>query len=613
MADQPSPRDEQAAPPRARITVILPDGQQSRHLLAPGETVVGRSRASGLVIAEETVSRSHLKLVLDGQGLEVEDLGSHNGTILNGAKVSRQRLRHGDRLKLGNCFLEVALGHPTQAGPARPPAPSAVPPSPPPAQTPAPPPAAAPAPPPVPAAAPPAAPAPPPAAGSLSRLWHWILWLAGGSLVTVLIGLLTMVIGVGFFFAVAGYLAMLASFILWLVLLHKCWGVIQDGAPRTTPGKAVGFLFIPLFNLYWGFQAVWGLACDLNAYCRERGIQARPVGEGLALATCITWVTGILPVYLVLAVMTWSRMVEVAEAIVAVRQGLQPALAPDQPGQAGRVEWGQASQVRRFAAGQEEVSANHMKYLRALMDEGFFPLLRVYTLQALAQEAFPHLIVITGQEDEFRRLGDQMFMSREEEVLRTLYDGKLELVRPHSSLSGAGSADQAGEFAQTVSLIQADRYRVTGQYFWPQQADRLNQAQGRQPSAPPVEEDPQATEIKPARMDFDTVLAHLKAGEVPACLAAIRAAREQSMNQGGVIYELINLLGHDHPQVRSEAARTLVDLEMVGFALRSLKDEYQYPAHMSKDQALAAVRLLEQTLNNPTLWQGLYQENWEKF
>ncbi|MBI4799735.1 MAG: hypothetical protein HY794_13615 [Desulfarculus sp.] len=405
----------------------------------------------------------------------------------------------------------------------------------------------------------------------------------------------------------------------------------------------------------------------MNRFARVHGIPGREVGERLALATCVvfsvcyalgllsamtSWAgwygaTGFFSVvsllcglaYLVLFFMLWSRLVALGSAILRAKHGLAPeaeeAPAPKaQPsqagaaaplGQGGQVQWGQASQVRRFAAGQGETFENHLKYLRALIDEGFFPLLRVYAMQAQAAEAFPHLIVITGDEAEFRRLGDPIFLAREEEVLRTLYDGKLELVRPQGSLSGEGApaGPPDGEFAQTVALIQAGRYQVAGLYFSPQQADRLNQAQGRAPAGPPPvppappepqdEANGQATEIKPARMDFDAVMAHLKGGDVTTRLAAIRAAREYKMTQGGIIYEVINLLGHGDQQVRSEAALTLVRLDMVGFALRSLKDEYQYPAHMSQDQAQAAVKLLEQTLNDPAQWPGLYQDNWVNY
>jgi hypothetical protein len=62
---------------------------------------------------------------------------------------------------------------------------------------------------------------------------------------------------------------MLAGSILMFVLLYKLWSVVQDGQAATTPGKAVGFLFIPFFNFYWIFQAFWGLAKDLNRYIKQ--------------------------------------------------------------------------------------------------------------------------------------------------------------------------------------------------------------------------------------------------------------------------------------------------------------------------------------------------------
>lgn len=57
-----------------------------------------------------------------------------------------------------------------------------------------------------------------------------------------------------------------ASSILQFILIYKFWKVVQDGYARTTSGRAVGFLFIPLFNIYWFFHAYYGLAKDLNGY-----------------------------------------------------------------------------------------------------------------------------------------------------------------------------------------------------------------------------------------------------------------------------------------------------------------------------------------------------------
>lgn len=68
------------------------------------------------------------------------------------------------------------------------------------------------------------------------------------------------------------------------VFLHRLWSAIQAGSPRTTPGKAVGFLFIPFFGFYWVFQAYWGWAKDYNRMIAGSGIDAPTVPEGLALA-----------------------------------------------------------------------------------------------------------------------------------------------------------------------------------------------------------------------------------------------------------------------------------------------------------------------------------------
>lgn len=62
------------------------------------------------------------------------------------------------------------------------------------------------------------------------------------------------------------YLPLMTSAVLEYILLYKYWQNIQDGFASTTPGKAVGFMFIPFFNFYWMFRVFWGLAKDLNRY-----------------------------------------------------------------------------------------------------------------------------------------------------------------------------------------------------------------------------------------------------------------------------------------------------------------------------------------------------------
>lgn len=77
-------------------------------------------------------------------------------------------------------------------------------------------------------------------------------------------------------------------------LLFKAWGLIQDGFARTTPGKAIGFLFIPFFNFYWIFRAIWGFAKDYNWYVTRHKITATQLPEKLFLIACILWLPEII-------------------------------------------------------------------------------------------------------------------------------------------------------------------------------------------------------------------------------------------------------------------------------------------------------------------------------
>ncbi|HUS68403.1 MAG TPA: hypothetical protein VMZ28_27905 [Kofleriaceae bacterium] len=78
---------------------------------------------------------------------------------------------------------------------------------------------------------------------------------------------------------------LLGAIFLW-VLLYKAWAAIQDGHARTTPGKAVGFLFIPIFNIYWLFIAIGSWGKGFNAFAERQGIQHR-APAGLFMLHCV--------------------------------------------------------------------------------------------------------------------------------------------------------------------------------------------------------------------------------------------------------------------------------------------------------------------------------------
>jgi pSer/pThr/pTyr-binding forkhead associated (FHA) protein len=81
-----------------------PNGQEHR-LLTPSATI-GRAVECEIVIASKSISREHARLHLNGRRWYIEDLGSTNGTFLNGERVIGSRdLRDGDSLKVGDLIF----------------------------------------------------------------------------------------------------------------------------------------------------------------------------------------------------------------------------------------------------------------------------------------------------------------------------------------------------------------------------------------------------------------------------------------------------------------------------------------------------------------------------
>ncbi len=75
--------------------------------------------------------------------------------------------------------------------------------------------------------------------------------------------------------------------VVHFTLLHSMWQSIPPEHKRTTPGKAVGLSFIPVFHIYWRFKALWGWAKDYNTYIAKNNIDAPKMSEKMALILCI--------------------------------------------------------------------------------------------------------------------------------------------------------------------------------------------------------------------------------------------------------------------------------------------------------------------------------------
>src|SRR6185436_8684192 len=93
--------------PFAGQTFEVPQGQSS----------VGRAIDNDLVFDDPSLSRKHCRLRHNGDHIELEDLGSSNGTYVNGRKIDRATARAGDVVRFGEVIFRLEGDQPFAAAP----------------------------------------------------------------------------------------------------------------------------------------------------------------------------------------------------------------------------------------------------------------------------------------------------------------------------------------------------------------------------------------------------------------------------------------------------------------------------------------------------------------
>jgi hypothetical protein len=112
----PPPAQPQGPPPqmpaRTRISASVVVDQTNQHFdLRHGSNVVGRGTDADLQLLDQGISRRHIDIQFDGNFATVYDLGSTNGTAVNGHEVGSQVLRHGDVIRIGHTRLVFHQDH----------------------------------------------------------------------------------------------------------------------------------------------------------------------------------------------------------------------------------------------------------------------------------------------------------------------------------------------------------------------------------------------------------------------------------------------------------------------------------------------------------------------
>ena len=99
---------EQRARVRSQTALLLVDGR--RMVVGPAGATIGRSRQCDIVIDDPNVSRQHAEVRPRGGSWVINDLGSTNGSSVNGRRVQEAEvLRPGDEIEIGTSAIRFEL------------------------------------------------------------------------------------------------------------------------------------------------------------------------------------------------------------------------------------------------------------------------------------------------------------------------------------------------------------------------------------------------------------------------------------------------------------------------------------------------------------------------
>jgi hypothetical protein len=103
-----APPLESRPPPRPRRPLLLFEGK--RLVVGPAGAMLGRSRECDVVLSDPNISRQHAEIRPEGSAWVLSDLGSTNGSLLNGRRIEQpEAIEPGDEIELGTTLLTFEL------------------------------------------------------------------------------------------------------------------------------------------------------------------------------------------------------------------------------------------------------------------------------------------------------------------------------------------------------------------------------------------------------------------------------------------------------------------------------------------------------------------------
>jgi hypothetical protein len=92
----------------SKVVVVRSESQQGLELDVRDVTVLGRSSEADVLLDDPYASEFHMRLVASENGLVLHDLGSTNGTYVNGRRITAPTtMRRGDTIQVGKTVMEV--------------------------------------------------------------------------------------------------------------------------------------------------------------------------------------------------------------------------------------------------------------------------------------------------------------------------------------------------------------------------------------------------------------------------------------------------------------------------------------------------------------------------
>ncbi|MES1209778.1 MAG: GGDEF domain-containing protein [Pseudomonadota bacterium] len=101
----PAPQADAQESASATLLVLSGSNVGEMYRIDKDAIVVGRGDRVDVRLVDDGISREHIRLTKAGESIELEDLGSTNGTYCNGQRVQRQLLAEGDKILLGSTTI----------------------------------------------------------------------------------------------------------------------------------------------------------------------------------------------------------------------------------------------------------------------------------------------------------------------------------------------------------------------------------------------------------------------------------------------------------------------------------------------------------------------------